>query len=155
MTKAEFEISFARHRKQILNDAMKTNIPTEAQANQYFEMDMNDILPDGFETKNHYWSTILNDESQEIGTLWHSFRGEGEKKTPYLGDIYIAPEFRRQGYGKKALELFESNLKAQGIKNNIGVHIVGDTNVAANQLCKSCGYSTFAIHMEKRMVPLP
>ena len=154
MTKFEFEIFIERHLKQLFNDAMKTKIATETEVNRYLEMDMNNIIPDGFETPNHYWLKILNNNSEEVGAIWHSFRGKGERKTPYLGDIYIAPEFRRQGYAKNAFTQYEMELKSQGIKNNIAVHLVGDFNEAAISLCRSCGFNVSGIPMEKRMIPL-
>lgn len=154
MTEEEFEVCLARLREQMFSDAMKTKIGSEVEVKQYVEKDFRDCLPDGFQTKNNRWLMILDDEARSIGSIWYSFRGEGDKKTPYLGDFYIAPEFRRLGFGKQALSLFEAELKSQGIKNNIAVHIVGDFNNAAIRLFKSSGYCTSAVLMEKRMASL-
>jgi len=154
MTKEEFEIYFARLQKQLFSDAMRTNIATEAEVNRWLEIDFLEINRDRFETKNNYWLMLLKDDTESIGSLWYSFRGEGDNKTPYLADLYVVPEFRGQGIAKKALALFEAELKSQGIKNNIAVHIVGDFNEAAIRLFKSSGYFASAVLMEKRLTPL-
>jgi GNAT superfamily N-acetyltransferase len=96
-----------------------------------------------------YRFTLLNDDAKNIGSLWIFIRGEGKQKTPYLADLFIAPEFRRRGIGKQTLSLLETELKSQGIRNNIAVHIIGDFNEAAIRLFRSTGYFVTAIMMEK------
>lgn len=110
MTKEEFEVYLAQFRDRLLKDGMKACRVSEAEAKSIVEKDLAHINRDGFETKNNYWFTLLNDESKNIGSLWLSIKGEGEKQTPYLGDLMIAPDFRGRGIAKQALSLLETEL---------------------------------------------
>jgi GNAT superfamily N-acetyltransferase len=150
MTKVEFEI----YRLQVVDQLTKAAHQaygalgiTEIVARSIAEKELSEL--GGFGAKNNHTFAILNDDDQNVGSLWLFFRGEGEQKTPYLNDLFIAPEFRKHGMGKQALLLLEAELKSQGIKNNIAVHIIGDFNEAAIRLFKSSGYSVTMIKMEK------
>ena len=149
MSKLEFEISLAQFRDRITKDAMKACGITEEKAKKIVESDLSRIGQDGFETKNNSWYSILNDNGKNIGSLWLFFRGEGDQQTPYLTDLILAPDFRGKGLGKQVLSLLESELKSQGIKNNIAVHIIGDFNISAIKLFKSSGYFVTGIKMER------
>jgi GNAT superfamily N-acetyltransferase len=149
MIKEEFEIYLAQFRDRLLKDGMKACRVTEAEGKSIVEKDLSHIDRDGFETKNNFWFTLLNEDSKNVGSLWLSIKGEGETRIPYLGDLFVDPDFRGQGIGKQALLLLETELKSWGIKNNIAAHIVGDFNEAAIKLFKSSGYFITAIMMEK------
>jgi GNAT superfamily N-acetyltransferase len=149
MTHAEFEIYFAQFRVQLFNDSKKTGLVSAELAKKHVDQDLIENIPDGFETKNNYWLTIANEDAKNLGSIWYALKGEGEKQTAYLGDIVVAPDFRRMGVGKQALALFEAEIKSSGIKNNIAVHIIGDFNEAAIKLFKLSGYFTSDIMMEK------
>lgn len=149
MKKEEFEIYFFEFRDRIIKDAMRSLRLTETVAKKIVEKDFRDIDSDGFKTKNTYWFTLVSDESKNIGSLWFTIRGEREQQTPYLTDLYIAPDFRNKGFGKQALALLEIELKSRGIKNNIAVHIIGELNQNAIRLFRSSGYFVTSILMEK------
>jgi ribosomal protein S18 acetylase RimI-like enzyme len=151
MTEEEFRIYYPRFREQILSDAIRTGLYTEAVAKKHVDQDLREFDRDGLATKNNYWLKIENGNTKDLGSLWYSIRGERENQTPYLGDIVIAPEFRRQGIATQALALLEAEIKSRGIKNNMAVHIVGDFNEAAIRLFKSSGYLASAIIFEKPM----
>jgi len=68
--------------------------------------------------------------------------------------ILLARFWISSAKNRGSLALFEAELRSQGIKNNIAVHIVGDFNEAAIRLFKSSGYMAFAVMMEKRLTPL-
>ena len=132
---------------------MKAYPISEEDAKIIAEQDLSEITHDGYETKNNYCFAILNCDTKMIGSLWLFLRGEGEQKTPYLVDLFIAPKFRNQGNGKQALSLLETELKFLGIKNNIAVHVIGDFNEAAIRLFRSSGYFVTTIKLEKIFNP--
>ena len=148
MTKEEFEIYLAHFRDRLLKDGMRACRVTEVEAKRIIEKDLGAI--DGFEEKNSHRFTLLNGDDT-VGSLWLHFRGEGQTRTPYLVDLVVVPELRGQGVGKQALALLEAELKSQGIKNNIAVHLVGDFNERAIRLFRSSGYFVTGIMMEKTL----
>jgi len=149
MNKEEFEIYRDQVIDQFTKDANRAMGINEAIAKRIVIEELSEI--GDFGSKNNHPFTLLNNE-KNIGSLWLFFRGEGEQKTPYLNDLFIAPDYRGQGFGKEALSLLEAELKSQGIGNNIAVHIIGDFNKAAIRLFKSSGYFVTAIKMEKVMI---
>ena len=149
-TKEEFEIYYVQFCDRILKDVIRLSGVTEVEGKRILEEDLSEMAGDGFETANRYWFTILGDDAKSIGSLWLSVRGEGEKTTPYLSDLYIEPSFRGKGIGKQVLSLLDIELKSRGLKNNIRVHIIGDFNESAIRLFKSSGYFVHGILMEKK-----
>jgi ribosomal protein S18 acetylase RimI-like enzyme len=147
MTKEEFDSYLVQLRDRFIEEGVITYRATEAEIKKIVDMELNEI--NEYEAKNSHPFMISSENVKNIGSLWLFFRGEGEKQTPYLADVIINPDFRRQGIGKKALSLLEAELKSRGIKNNIAVHVVGDLNAAAVALFRSKGYFVTAILMEK------
>ena len=101
-------------------------------------------LPLGLATPEHWlFSLQLVPEGARIGFLWFA-RQEG---TAYLYDIYIAPEFRRQGHGRQAMQLFEVAAKAREFTHT-ALHVFGD-NPGARDLYLSVGYRITDLNMRK------
>lgn len=108
------------------------------------------LLPQGRETPGHYFFTVtLAETGAKIGFLW---LGKGEAPdSACLYDIHIAPAFRRQGHGRRALLALEQTAATLGFKA-IALHVFGH-NRAAESLYRSLGYEVTDLNMRKRLAP--
>ena len=143
-TKAEYdeylEKSIKSYANELLTSGMvpKENVEAEAQAT------FNRILPDGFNTKNHYFFHAYEKE-EFIGFIWYGMR----KDTAFIYDFYIAEKMRRKGYGRQVMILCEEDAKEKGAKA-MALHVFGH-NKAARALYESLDYIPTSIQMKKEL----
>jgi ribosomal protein S18 acetylase RimI-like enzyme len=67
----------------------------------------------------------------------------------YLYELYIDEAFRGQGLGRRALELFETDARDEGLPG-IDLNVWGD-NQTARRLYRSAGFSERAVFMSKEL----
>ena len=72
---------------------------------------------------------------------------DDRKQRCFIAEIYLHPEFRQQGWGRKTLELLETNLKQRGVER-ISLHVFAD-NRNAQGLYTKMGYQPTGITMQK------
>ena len=104
--------------------------------------DIERALGQGLATPNHFLYHILRVEGAietRLGYLW--IEVDPQKKRCFIFDIFLQPEFRRQGWGRQVLELLETQMKQQGIRR-IGLHVFGN-NTIAQDLYRKLGYVPF------------
>jgi ribosomal protein S18 acetylase RimI-like enzyme len=71
-----------------------------------------------------------------ILTLGYSFEFRG--RDAFIDELYVAPEFRRQGLGRRAMEFAEARAREMGVN---AVHLEVDRgNGAAQELYRRAGY---------------
>jgi len=116
-------------------DFIKSNNYTEEMALKRAEEDMYNIIPQGLDTPNNYFFSILNENKEDVGYIWYMLEGN---KDAFLCDLYIKEEFRRKGYAEQTLERMEYEVKQFGCKAII--LNVFDFNIAARGLYEKCGY---------------
>jgi ribosomal protein S18 acetylase RimI-like enzyme len=72
-----------------------------------------------------------------ILTLGYSFEFRG--RDAFVDELYIEPEFRRRGLGRRAMEFLEERARALGVN---AVHLEVDRgNDAAAELYRRAGYA--------------
>lgn len=107
------------------------------EASQLAVEELKTILPRGFFSDDHYFYNLVTDEeTQEVGKLW--FYINRKLKSAFLYDLMIFEAFQRRGYGKKALQEMEKELKAKGI-TVIRLNVFNDNRIA-RQLYRERGY---------------
>ena len=104
-------------------------------------------LPEGVATKGHQLYALICGD-QRVGTLWFSVDAEGNA---FLDDITINEPFRRRGYGRRALELFEAKARELGLLR-IDLHVYRD-NPSAIALYEKLGYRVTGLKMRKALSP--
>jgi ribosomal protein S18 acetylase RimI-like enzyme len=105
-------------------------------------------LPDGVNTKDNHLFSIFDEEKKEkIGIIWIKLNTEEGNRNIWLHDFLIFEKFRRQGFGKKSMELLEETTKELGF-NKILLHVFGH-NEPAISLYKKMGFQTTNINMAK------
>lgn len=148
MSEAEFEAYKAweveDYGKEI---AANYRIPIE-EARLSASQQINTTLPQGLNTPNHTLYTIVystGTSRSSIGYLWISV--EEDRKSCFIYDIYLHPEFRNHGLGRTTLELLETVMKQGGIKR-IGLHVFGNNKIA-QELYLKLDYQVTGWNMQK------
>lgn len=104
------------------------------------------ILPQGFNTADHYFYLVIDEANgHRCGHLWFARQGE----SAYLYDIAIAAEFRGKGHGRATMRLFESAASKLGLRS-LRLHVFGHNRVARS-LYESLGYETTDLWMRKQL----
>jgi ribosomal protein S18 acetylase RimI-like enzyme len=78
-----------------------------------------------------------------IMTLGYSFEFRG--RDAFVDELYIEPEFRRMGFGRRAMEILEKRARELGVN---AVHLEVDRgNGAAAELYRRAGYADQGRHL--------
>jgi ribosomal protein S18 acetylase RimI-like enzyme len=94
-----------------------------------------------------YW---IEAEGERIGRLWF-----GERRSRRVGrfawlyEVEIDEPFRGRGYGRRAMELLENEVRALGI-SEVALNVWGG-NEAARSLYRAQGYFERAVEMAKEI----
>ena len=87
--------------------------------------------------------TAVNDDGVPVGWLWVKLAPPGPwSNRAFLCQMTVAPEFRRQGYGRAILEALEVLLAGVGI-DDLSLN-VSESNLPAKHLYASAGYELSA-----------
>lgn len=148
MSEAEFEAyktwEVEDYAKEI---ATNYRIPIE-EARLNASQQINTTLAQGLNTPNHTLYMIVNStepSKSNIGYLWISV--EEDRKSCFIYDIYLHPEFRNHGWGRSTLELLETVMKQRGIKR-IGLHVFSNNKIA-QELYQKLDYQVTGWNMQK------
>ena len=151
MTGEEFIASKAWMVEDYANEiANNYRLPMDdARASATKEID--GMLSQGLSTPNHFlYNIVLSTESDEsrIGYLWIDV--DDQKRRCFIAEIYLHTEFRYQGWGRKTLELLETNMKQQGIAR-ISLHVFANNRIA-QELYSKMGYQSTGLNMQKWLI---
>lgn len=91
------------------------------------------LVPKGVDTKDQFMYRAKEDD-QTVGWLWYQLVDEG--KTGFLLYIFIEPEFRGTGLGKKLLQLFEEDVAKQGVSELV-LYVFIDNKIAVDMYQKN------------------
>lgn len=108
---------------------------------------LEELLPQGRQTADHYLFSVLDDQAQRVGTLWISVKEQAGKRIAYIYDIRISPECQRRGHARRALAAAEDEARRLGLCG-IGLHVFGH-NGGARALYEALGYRPTNINMFK------
>ena len=108
------------------------------------------LLPGNEKTaENHLFVLKDTELKTEIGYLWFGNVTRASKKVAYLYQLYIHPQFRRLGYGRQAMYVFEKEALSRGF-DALALHVFA-TNGGAHRLYQAVGYSASSIVMRKEL----
>jgi ribosomal protein S18 acetylase RimI-like enzyme len=160
MTQAEYERwrpasieSYACERAR--NAGTSVEAEREVAARQFAQ-----FLGEGLETEGALlWHVVLqgrgrmragesaeSDEGEEVvGTLW--VQVSADRGRAFIYEIEIGEAYRRRGYGRRALELLEDEMRPMGVRR-IGLNVFAD-NAGAQALYRLLGYAVTNMNMQK------
>jgi len=121
----------------------------EDQALELSRRNFDELLPQGLQTPENYFFSVLDEHATSVGTLWIGVKEFAGKRAAYIYDIWISPDFRRLGHGTRALLAAEDEARKLGF-TGIGLHVFGH-NGAARTLYEALGYRATNINMFKTL----
>ena len=120
--------------------------PEEALA--LAKADYENLLPLGVETPNHRLLSIFAGESPDpVGMIWYEERERRGRKSAYIFDFQVEPQWRGKGYGSQTLRELERVLAQRGV-SRISLNVMG-WNHAAKALYERAGFTVAGIGMTK------
>ncbi|RHW43343.1 GNAT family N-acetyltransferase [Neobacillus notoginsengisoli] len=144
MNEEEFRLYF-KNKIERYSDVLSENVHEEGEIpSSKARKQLNNLLPEGRKTPNHYLFNIYKDE-QTIGFVW--IKVEVEKKSAFLYEIFILEEYRAKGFGTAVINIIEDWLKEKEI-NYFKLHVFGN-NTGAYKLYERLGFGIAGINMLK------
>lgn len=130
-------------------DKVKSGQWAEEDARESSRRNLQELLPQGLKTPQNYLFAVLDEQAAAVGSLWLGVKELGGKPAAYIYDIWISPNSRRLGHGRRALLAAEQEARKLGFRG-IGLHVFGH-NAAARSLYEALGYSATNINMFKSL----
>jgi ribosomal protein S18 acetylase RimI-like enzyme len=121
----------------------------EDQALDLSRKEHDQLLPKGIQTDGCHFFTIHAADGQRVGMLWFAEKTRFGMAIAYVFNIEIAPEHRRKGHARQALQVLESEVTALGLRG-VALHVFGH-NAAARALYAGMGYEPTNISLFKRV----
>jgi ribosomal protein S18 acetylase RimI-like enzyme len=148
MREDEFAAFFETVTASHANDNVAAGRWTASDAPAHAREETKRLLPENEKTPdNHLFLLRDANLASEIGYLWFGSTTRAAKKVAYLYQLYIHPQFRRQGYAREALLAFEKEALVRGY-DALGLHVFA-TNVSAHRLYQAVGYCASSITIHK------
>lgn len=109
---------------------------------------MQNKFPHGLSSENQcVFVVCFGEGAAPIGFVWLEERDRDGKKSVYIYDIYIKPEFQGQGLGQKTMEAIEGIARERGA-GRVQLHVFGH-NERARNLYEKMDYRATNIMMAK------
>ena len=106
-----------------------------------------ELLPQGLETPDNHFYTIVDSESNAVGMLWFAVKTKFNAPVAYVFDISISAERRREGHAYRAFLALEAEVQKLGL-SGIALHVFGH-NTAAQSLYARLGFRPTNISLFK------
>ena len=103
------------------------------------------LLIDGIDTQNQHFKVLTSDE-KTVGYIWFEMRESIKVKAAFINFIFLLPEYRGSGLGRKAIEILKELSKEMGA-NRIELHVFG-FNVDAIRLYLNTGFEQTHVLMK-------
>ena len=148
MTGAAFERYLEAAIPSYAQAHLKAGDCTAEEAPRLAKMDYDELLPEGLATPNqHLCSIFATGAVEPVGMIWFAVREARGRKTAYIYDFIVEPEWRGKGYGTETLRQVEGLLAAQGV-TRVSLNVMG-WNHQAQALYARTGFTVSGIGMTK------
>ncbi len=107
------------------------------------------LLPEGPHTPGHEVRAIHVQDVGPVGEVWWHL--DASRTEGFLYDIYIEPQYRRQGYGRAAIMAVERELRRRGCRQ-LWLNVFA-LNQEALRFYYRLGYHVCTMHLAKRLDP--
>lgn len=120
----------------------------EPEAREKAEIDFAKLLPDGLDTKDHYFWTAREGDA-EVGMVWLGITQKSDGLHAFGYDFMVPEHLRRRGYGRAIMVAAEKLCKQRGVIS-VGLSVFG-FNAGAQALYEQMGFEVTAIKMTKTL----
>jgi ribosomal protein S18 acetylase RimI-like enzyme len=148
MTQPEYEIYLTHLIPDYAADNVRAGYWDESEALEKSRKQIESLLPQGLQTKDHYIYTLVDGE-QVVGMIWLKAELGRALKSAFIFDVMVDEKFRGKGYGKQLMALIEAKARELDLKS-IGLHVFSYNKVAKN-LYENIGYKVSSLNMIKKL----
>jgi ribosomal protein S18 acetylase RimI-like enzyme len=106
-----------------------------------------ELLPQGLQTPENYFYSIVDSESRQVGMLWFAVKTKFNARVAYVFDVIIMPERQREGHAFRAFQALEQEVGRLGL-SGIALHVFGH-NTGAQALYAKLGFQPTNISLFK------
>jgi ribosomal protein S18 acetylase RimI-like enzyme len=145
----EFEVWWEQSRRTYAEDVSQNGGLPRDLADRKAEADFAALLPQGVHTPGQTIRVVDDDELGAVGVVWYAEREIDLRRVTFLYEVTIGEEHRGRGLGRRAMQLFEEEVRRNGGRE-LELNVFGGNTVARN-LYRSLGYRESAVHMTKRL----
>ena len=110
-----------------------------------------DLLPQGLETPDNYFFTIVDSRSAAVGVLWFAVKTKFSARIAYVFDVSVRPDRQREGHALRGFLALEDEVKKLGL-SGIALHVFGH-NTGARALYTKLGFQPTNISLFKSVGP--
>jgi ribosomal protein S18 acetylase RimI-like enzyme len=118
-----------------------------ADAHRIGTEQMAGLFPQGVPADGQLVFCVLDDDDNNVGTLWIGPRTPEQTRHFWVWDIAIDETHRGKGLGRATMQLAEAESRSHGA-TELGLNVFGHNEVARH-LYESMGYTTTAVNMRK------
>ncbi|GAA0595328.1 GNAT family N-acetyltransferase [Virgibacillus siamensis] len=144
------EEKFSQYTQQMVVDYAGEHVKagnwSEDEAVEKAENQLEQMLPDGLETKEHFLFSVYNND-EPIGILWLNVRTTPLGTNAFIYDIRLDDEQQGKGLGKATMQELDKYAERHDIRK-ISLHVFAH-NHRAFELYKKMGYEMTNIQMSK------
>jgi ribosomal protein S18 acetylase RimI-like enzyme len=146
MNEEEYKVWIVESKNTYRDENVKAGM-TLNEAQKKSDDDFLRLLPNGLQSPDQHIFSIKENKTNWVGIIWFGVRGAADNRKAFIYDIVLNDNARGKGYGKKAMELLESEVKKLGLRH-IGLHVFGH-NLVARNLYEKMGYEITNLNLEK------
>ena len=147
---ADFEIFLEQEIVEYAQDKVKSGNWLAEEALEKSRAECMRLLPDGPQTKDQFVFAILDEQThQKLGVLWVQVKLDEPRRSAFIYDFVIEPQFRGQGFGKQALQALDKKLGEMNVES-VSLHVFAH-NTTAIALYEKMGYSVTNLYLGKKI----
>jgi ribosomal protein S18 acetylase RimI-like enzyme len=146
MREDEFPAYVAAAKEQYAADMVENAGFSRTAAELKAESDFAVLFPDGFATDGIFLR-IVEDDGERVGHVLYAQREQFGRPAAFLYEILIDEDCRGRGLGRRAMGLFEDEVRAHGL-SRVELNVFGG-NAVARSLYRTLGYEERAVFMER------
>ena len=147
MQEADYQAYVERSIREYAQDHVRNGDWAPAEADERARKEFEHLLPEGVRSRNQYLWSIVGEPGDKLGVLWAQVKMDSPRRTAFIYDFSIEPEYRGQGFGKQSLQALDEQLRSMGVES-VALHVFAH-NTIAFELYKKMGYQTTDLHMRK------
>lgn len=147
---SDFETFLEQEMVEYARDKVKSGNWQAEEALEKSRAEFLGLLPDGLRTKDQFIFTVFDDQTrQKLGVLWVQVKLGEARRRAFICDFVIDPQFRGQGFGKRALQALDKKMGEMGVES-ISLHVFAH-NTQAIGLYEKMGYAVTNLYMGKTL----
>lgn len=106
-----------------------------------------ELLPQGLQTPDNYFFTIVDAQSTAVGMIWFAVKSKFNARIAYVFDVSVLPQRQREGHAHAAFLALDDEVRKLGL-SGIALHVFGH-NTGAQALYAKLGFAPTNISLFK------